>query len=174
MGYVAAFIFGLFLWTLIEYAVHGWLGHQSNTPVAQVHRVHHLDEHRVFAVRAWLPLVVYSIASWFILGPGTAMVTWCGVLAGFIIYEAIHFRIHFRQPKSAFETYLKAHHLLHHRHPDAYFGVTTPVWDLVFGSERLATAEEWAATAAVAPIGGRTNLRRLFVVALNPFTMSSN
>jgi sterol desaturase/sphingolipid hydroxylase (fatty acid hydroxylase superfamily) len=27
-----------------------------------------------------------------------------------------------------------AHHLIHHRHADANFGVTTPVWDVLLGT----------------------------------------
>jgi 4-hydroxysphinganine ceramide fatty acyl 2-hydroxylase len=27
-----------------------------------------------------------------------------------------------------------AHHLIHHHHPDANFGVTTPLWDIVLGT----------------------------------------
>jgi sterol desaturase/sphingolipid hydroxylase (fatty acid hydroxylase superfamily) len=161
--YLYAFAAGLLLWTLIEYAIHGLLSHRLDTRVAQLHAAHHHDPHRVFTIRAWRPLAILWPAAMLIGGwrPATALLT--GALAGFVIYETIHYRIHFRVPRLRLERYLRTRHLLHHqRAPQGFFGVTSPLWDLIFGSEsHRPTIAESAAMDAVPPLTGPTNLRLL-------------
>jgi len=45
------FIFaaGVFTWTLLEYVIHGVLGHAHRTFVTRLHEVHHRDPRAVFA-----------------------------------------------------------------------------------------------------------------------------
>ncbi len=160
----ALFAAGLFAWTLVEYVIHGTLAHAHRTFVTERHMVHHRDPSAVFAIRLW-PLVallwIIGLASW---GFGGPMVFFNGLLLGFAAYEFAHYRIHFRMPANAFEARLRARHLAHHSGvPGAWFGVTTRLWDVVFGSEPEPSRRDalLARAAAVAPLQGPSNFGRI-------------
>jgi dihydroceramide fatty acyl 2-hydroxylase len=155
---------GVFAWTLLEYVIHGVLGHSHRTFVTRLHEVHHRDPRAVFALRSWIPVVLVLALGWAIFGPAPAMIFLGGLGAGFAGYEVIHYRIHFSRPVCALEARLRGRHLAHHfREPDAIFGVTTRLWDVVFGTEPQADRmrELAEAGAAVAPLGGMSNLGRV-------------
>lgn len=164
-GALLIFAAGLFAWTLLEYLIHGTLSHVFATPIASLHDVHHRDPHAVFTVRAWVPVTLVYLAGLAIFGAATGMIFLSGVVAGFIGYEAVHYRIHFARPGSRFEAHLRARHLAHHAlAPNAYFGVTNAVWDRVFGSEPDAARmrELEASVANTPPLAGPTNLGKLW------------
>ena len=58
-----------------------------------------------------------------------------GFVVGYLGYVFTHFAIHkFRKPKN-FLGYVWDHHNLHHfKHDDKAFGVSSPLWDYVFGT----------------------------------------
>jgi dihydroceramide fatty acyl 2-hydroxylase len=158
------FAAGMFAWTLLEYIIHGVLGHAHRTFVTGLHEVHHRDPRAVFALGAWIPtaIVLAGSIAWFGLAAG--VIFYAGIVCGFAVYEYVHYRIHFATPLSAIETRLRARHLAHHlREPDAIFGVTSRIWDVVFGTEpdpdRM--RELAAAGASVAPLSGSSNLGRI-------------
>jgi sterol desaturase/sphingolipid hydroxylase (fatty acid hydroxylase superfamily) len=159
-----AFVGGLFAWTIVEYVIHGVLGHAHRTFVTGLHEVHHRDPHAVFALGAWIPtaVVLAGAISWFGLAPG--VIFYGGIVCGFGVYEYLHYRIHFASPASELEARLRARHLAHHtREPDAIFGVTTRIWDVVFGTEPSPERmrELAAAGARVAVLSGPSNLERV-------------
>ncbi|MGA7870206.1 MAG: sterol desaturase family protein [Candidatus Binatus sp.] len=158
------FAAGLFAWTLVEYVIHGVLGHAHRTFVTPLHDVHHRDPRAVFALGAWIPVALVLVGALVSFGLAPAVILYCGVVAGFAAYEFVHYRIHFANPSCAVEARLRARHLAHHtREPDAIFGVTTRLWDVMFGSEpgpeRM--RELAAAGARLAPLAGSTNLGRV-------------
>jgi hypothetical protein len=161
----AAFVTGLFAWTFIEYVIHAWLSHTFRTFATPFHNAHHRDPRRVFAVKAWAPLaVIWTIAlvTWrFSIG----VMFFSGILAGFALYEWLHYRMHFTVPNRPFESWLRTRHLIHHGHmPHRGFGVTGNLWDLVFGTE-LTRSEDWpfAETAArTSPLNGPSNFNALW------------
>ncbi len=58
-----------------------------------------------------------------------------GTALGYIAYDEIHYLLHNRNPRTAIGRYLRRYHLLHHHAPElARFGVSSPFWDLVFGT----------------------------------------
>lgn len=156
---------GLFAWSFIEYLIHGWLGHTFRTFVSPLHAVHHRDPRAVFAVGAWLPIAAVYLVGLAIFGMASGMVFFSGIVAGFVAYEAIHYRIHFCAPCGWIEAHLRARHLAHHQsNPDAFFGVTSELWDLIFGTEPRGdeASRRLAAAAATAPLAGRSNACKLF------------
>jgi len=160
----AVFAAGLSAWTMVEYLIHGTLAHAHRTIVSERHMVHHRDPSAVFAIRLW-PLVALlwttGLATW---GFGGPMVFCNGFFLGFVAYEFVHYRIHFRMPANAYEARLRARHLAHHMGaPGAWFGVTTRVWDVVFGSEPDAARRDQllARATAVAPLQGPSNFHRI-------------
>jgi len=161
---ILAFGGGLFAWTLVEYVIHGVLGHAHRTFVTPLHDVHHRDPHAVFALGAWIPtaIILAGAIAFFGLAPG--VVFYGGIVCGFAVYEYVHYRIHFANPANAVEERLRARHLAHHAgEPDAIFGVTSRIWDVAFGTEpEPERMRELAAVGGrVAPLAGRSNLARV-------------
>ena len=161
---LASFVAGVFLWTFLEYLIHGWLSHTFRTFAMPLHGVHHRDAHAVFAVRAWIPIAVI----WTILVLRFRCTPWVilfsGILAGFAGYEALHYRIHFRRPCGSVENYLRSRHLVHHLYYANWcFGVTSALWDLAFGTEPMDTAMTALSESMrfKAPLTGRSNLYKL-------------
>ena len=160
IDYGAMFAAGLFAWTLIEYAIHGWVGHLIAAS-APMHLVHHTDPWRVFAIRTWIPIGVVLIACVALWGITPATMVVFGILAGMVVYEGLHYRIHFAQPRGRLEGYLRERHLVHHyRAPKRCFGVTSALWDWVFrsGVEKNEMRQLRASVRDVPPIAGRSNL----------------
>src|SRR5713101_5496497 len=158
------FAAGVFAWTIVEYVVHGVLGHAHRTFVTPLHDVHHRDPRAVFALGAWIPTAIVLIGAFAIFGLAPGVIFYGGLVCGFGVYEFVHYRIHFATPSSATEARLRARHLAHHtREPDAIFGVTTRIWDVVFGTEPPPERmrELAAAGARVAVLSGTSNLGRV-------------
>ena len=158
------FASGMFAWTLLEYVIHGVLGHAHRTFVSGLHEVHHRDPRAVFALGSWVPVMLVIGGAWWIFGAVPGVIFLGGVAAGFAGYEFVHYRIHFSRPVCALEGRLRARHLAHHfKEPDAIFGVTTRLWDVVFGTEpeaeRMLNLSEIG--KAVVPLSGRSNLGRV-------------
>jgi sterol desaturase/sphingolipid hydroxylase (fatty acid hydroxylase superfamily) len=161
---VLIFAAGLFAWTLVEYVIHGVLGHAHRTFVTELHSVHHRDPRAVFAMGAWIPTAVILAGAYVWFGLAAGVIFYGGIVAGFAVYEYLHYRIHFATPANAVEARMRARHLAHHAgDPDAIFGVTTPIWDVVFGTEPEPERmrELAAAGARVAPLSGHSNLGRV-------------
>ncbi len=154
---LALFALGLAVWTLVEYAVHGWLSHRFRTPVGALHFEHHRDARRVFtSPTAWVPLTGVA----FLLLPAALAL---GLFCGFLHYEYVHWRLHFRTPKSARERRLRVHHLAHHAcDAKAYYGVTTRFWDRVFGTLPGTWRADYARVGDRAVVRGPSNLGTLW------------
>jgi dihydroceramide fatty acyl 2-hydroxylase len=160
---------GMFAWTFLEYAIHGWMSHRFVTFATPLHQVHHRDPAAVFAVGAWLPTAVVLASLLIVFGTTPAIVFVCGLMVGFVVYEAVHYRLHFVSPASRYEERIRTRHLAHHlAMTDRCLGVTSPLWDRVFGTEPR--QHEMTAIAArlgaVEPIAGRSNLGRIIDAAV--------
>ena len=167
---VISFGAGLLSWTLLEYAIHGWMAHLSDTFVTPVHAVHHRDHSAVFAIGTWLPVLAILVLLLAFFGRAPGVVFYFGLLCGFVAYEIVHYRIHFASTLMPFERHLRDHHLVHHlRRPRMCLGVVTRFWDQVFGTEPA--PEELAALYTsvrnVRPLSGPSNLHRLVSMLLS-------
>jgi dihydroceramide fatty acyl 2-hydroxylase len=165
---VVLFADGVLAWSFVEYAIHGWLGHRFRTFATPLHAVHHQDPHAVFTVGAWIPVTTVTLAAVAIFGNSTGVYGFYGLVAGFVLYEVIHYRIHFAHPSNRFEERLRGRHLAHHlRVPDAIFGVTNALWDHAFGTEPAADELRRIelAAATLPPLTGESNWRRAFTLA---------
>jgi len=161
---VSLFLLGGLLWPLIEYGIHAFLSHRFRTFVSLLHWAHHEDPRAVFtSPLAWLPAIL--VVSWgavWTLGWTSGMALTGGAALGFARYERLHWRIHFRRPRSAREARRRDHHLAHHYvDPSAYHGVTTRFWDRVFGSLPAHSARDYRQVAQRAPLEGSSNWGRL-------------
>ena len=160
----ALFVLGIFLWTFLEYLIHGWLSHTFQTFATPLHFVHHRDAHDVFTIRAWLPIAAVWTIAVLLLAWSPWVILLSGMVAGFAGYEAVHYRIHFCRPRGRTEDYLRCRHLVHHEYnPHQCFGVTSAVWDLAFGTEAMGNevAALYQSMRTRPLLTGRTNLHKL-------------
>lgn len=59
-----------------------------------------------------------------------------GALSGYLCYDMIHYYIHFGSPRNSYFYHLKRYHYNHHfANQDQGFGISSPFWDLVFGTK---------------------------------------
>lgn len=147
----AFFALGLFIWTLVEYGLHRCLFHLDyylpDNRVAitlhfLLHGIHHylpMDKYRLvmpptlFAVLAAPFWKLAHTVFFFDWSMGTAV--YCGAILGYILYDLTHYFLHHAQlPKLYHET--KKWHMQHHfMDYENGFGVTSRLWDTVFGTE---------------------------------------
>ena len=133
---------GAAAWTLLEYLIHDRLGHRSplHNPFGIEHMAHHATTS--YFAPAWKKALAAMIV---ISGTGAALAPLMGRQAAFAfatgltgmyaLYEIIHRRTHTHAPRGRYGRFLRRHHFYHHFHdPRANFGVTSPFWDLVFGT----------------------------------------
>jgi sterol desaturase/sphingolipid hydroxylase (fatty acid hydroxylase superfamily) len=150
-GYINAvnapllFVAGLLAFTLIEYIMHRFLFHlQPKTDKQEkfaytVHGVHHdypKDKDRL-AMPPPLSIVISALffgLYWLIMG-NLVYGFLPGFLMGYASYLWVHYMVHaFKPPKNFFKV-LWVHHGIHH-YKDQHnaFGVSSPLWDVVFGT----------------------------------------
>lgn len=133
---------GIALWTLLEYAIHRFVFHHRalGRAAARDHIQHHAAVDffapalRKVAIAVPVLAGICALAS---LPLGLALGTSVplGVAIGWVVYEVIHRRIHTSAPLGRYGAWARRHHLLHHfGRADSNHGVTTPIWDLAFGT----------------------------------------
>ncbi|HKZ03735.1 MAG TPA: sterol desaturase family protein [Pyrinomonadaceae bacterium] len=155
-GLSKAFIFvllasGLLSWGLIEYALHRFIFHldagsiSGRKVVYAAHLSHHENPKSTDSLFASLQISApiaagYWLLAWAVLGTWrAASYLFIGLIAGYFCYEWLHFQAHHRKPRLRLFRYLKKYHLMHHyRTPGLRFGVTSPLFDLVFRTLRPA------------------------------------
>jgi dihydroceramide fatty acyl 2-hydroxylase len=151
---------GWLAWPFVEYLVHGVLSHRYRTLVSPLHWGHHREPRAVFtSPYAWVPsaLAFYVIAA-LLVGAAPAAFFSVGVLAGFIRYEQVHWRIHFREPRNSRERLRRDHHLAHHFvDPKSYHGVTTRLCDRLFGTLPANHARDYERASRRPPLQGASN-----------------
>ena len=144
-GMILLFISGMFFFTLVEYLMHRYLYHlpasgpTSEKIVYTMHGVHHdypKDKTRL-AMPPVLSLIISTLL--FVIYRGIMGDYVFGFLAGFLmgytIYLAIHYSIHRVRVPNNFLKVLWHHHSIHHyRETDRAYGVTSTLWDRVFGT----------------------------------------
>jgi sterol desaturase/sphingolipid hydroxylase (fatty acid hydroxylase superfamily) len=142
MTFTLAFIIGIIGWTLCEYVLHRYVGH-SKKAIGGFTREHlshhsagdyfmpHLKKIRV-SLQMLIPLAIISI---FIFGGEQGSGFALGFALFFMVYEVLHKRAHTHAPRTSYGRWLRRHHFYHHfSAPRKNFGVTTPLWDVVFRS----------------------------------------
>ena len=146
-GAAALICAGLLTWGLYEYAVHRWVLHREpkaegfNLPGNLTHLRHHADPNSLQRLNVQLgesvPVcVVYVLAAWALTGSWQAAThLFTGLIAGYFYYEYLDFQAHHGTSRGRLTRYFRKYHLQHH-HYDATvrFGVTSPLFDYLFGT----------------------------------------
>jgi sterol desaturase/sphingolipid hydroxylase (fatty acid hydroxylase superfamily) len=142
---LAQLVGGVVVWTLVEYVLHRWVFHyEPRTRWGQrlhflAHGVHHdypRDSTRlVMPPAVSVPLAVVFWGAFQFVGGSRAEGLFAGFAMGYVLYDTIHFATHHWSMRGPLGRALKRYHLRHHYHDDAAgFGVSTPLWDVVFGT----------------------------------------
>jgi len=144
-----SFLIGIVLWTFTEYTMHRFVFHYEpkSEAVQKVfflfHGVHHaqpqLKTRLVMPPIVSIPMAIIFYALFtLVFGvllnlPYLVAPTFSGFIVGYLIYDMIHYATHHFPMRSGYLKYLKRYHMLHHfKTPSARFGVSSPVWDVVF------------------------------------------
>jgi hypothetical protein len=80
-----------------------------------------------------------SLMVWALVMPVLGSLNAAGFATGlalmYLFYEMVHRLIHRHPPRSRYGRWLRIHHVHHHFHnPKTNLGVTSPIWDKVFGT----------------------------------------
>ena len=142
---------GVFTWSLLEYVLHRYVFHIQiplrNPRLREIVNASHLAHHASprnpakVLVHPLYGLVVSSLLYGVVYGllrnSFSAAGVLVGVWAGFLYYEAVHYRVHFSLSGSGFIARQRRAHFYHHfTNNRVCFGVTSPVWDYVFKTQR--------------------------------------
>jgi sterol desaturase/sphingolipid hydroxylase (fatty acid hydroxylase superfamily) len=138
--WLAAAIAGAGSWTLVEYLLHRFVFHRMPL-IADLHHAHHAAPRAYVGTPTWASLLilagVFFVPIWRVFSLNIAFGAISGLITGWLWYGMVHHIIHHRRPRRL-ATALKVashRHFLHHS-PYVFgnFGVTTAVWDRVFGT----------------------------------------
>lgn len=130
---------GLLGWTLIEYLLHRVLFHHAPI-LSKIHQSHHHAPQELIGTPAWASMLVGLIAvaspSWEFLGFRLATAATAGLVSGYLWYVFVHHASHHLRPRRGSYLYwARMRHARHHHLSDSgNFGVTTAIWDHVFGT----------------------------------------
>ncbi|MBX3200969.1 MAG: sterol desaturase family protein [Labilithrix sp.] len=138
---------GLVVWTLTEYFLHRYVFHWTkDTPWGRrvhflLHGVHHdypNDGDRLvmpLLTSAPLAVIFYSLFYVAFGGMRYAEPFFAGFVVGYLAYDGTHYAVHHFKQTSRIGKFLRRHHMLHHHADhDGGFGVSSPIWDYVFGT----------------------------------------
>lgn len=152
---IIAFVIGFFFFTLVEYFIHRYAYHMDeSTPFRKkmvyiMHGMHH-DHPKDKARLAMPPFLSIILAAGFFLIYRLTMGEFgmpftAGFIAGYATYLCIHYSVHAFRPPKNFLKILWVHHAIHHyQNPDVAYGVSSPLWDIVFRTmpEKKSTQKE--------------------------------
>lgn len=145
------FVAGWLVWSLTEYLMHRFVFHYH--PKSQrmqkffylFHGVHH-DQPMCKTRLVMPPAVSVPLAAVFyglfvlvvdvILGAGYWVAPlFSGFIMGYLAYDMTHYATHHFPVKKGYFAFVRKQHMRHHvQTPDMRFGVSSPLWDIVFGT----------------------------------------
>jgi sterol desaturase/sphingolipid hydroxylase (fatty acid hydroxylase superfamily) len=150
---LAMVIGAVLVWTFIEYVLHRFVFHfKPRTPFQErvlfmIHEVHHLQPNCKTRLVMPLPVsgaisVLFYLLFRGLVGNVLGMPDWvislfAGALLGYVAYDMTHYAVHHFPIRNRLFKALKRHHMLHHfDDPATRYGVTSPVWDYVFKTQK--------------------------------------
>lgn len=136
----------LFTWTFVEYVLHRFVFHFEGESAWTkrfhfiLHGLHHEDpQDPTRLVMPPFPAVVIAAVCLgifrLILGPVYCEPFFAFFVIGYLCYDYTHFAVHHFRPRTPIGRYLKQSHMVHHFvNPQSRWGVSSPLWDVVFGT----------------------------------------
>ncbi|XP_044515301.1 fatty acid 2-hydroxylase, partial [Gracilinanus agilis] len=151
------FVLGLLAWSAIEYILHRFVFHMkppaSNHYLIMFHFLIHGQHHKspyddsrlVFPpVAASVVVVFLYLLLGLLLPEAIAGIIFTGGLLGYIIYDMMHYYLHYGSPSKGTYLYeMKVYHVKHHFEcQKSGFGVSSKIWDRSFHTLIPETSEK--------------------------------
>ena len=145
---IILFFIGLIAFTWVEYNMHRYVFHMKvYTEVRKklqytIHGVHHefpKDKDRL----AMPPLLSITIATILLLLFKVAMGDFVfaflpGFMVGYAYYLSVHYMVHaYPPPKNLLKALWVNHSVHHYKDGEVVFGVSSPLWDYIYGTMEL-------------------------------------
>lgn len=142
---VIFFLVGMFCWTLVEYILHRFLFHmvgesdRAQRIIYVMHGNHHhfpRDKERLFMP----PVPSFIIAAilfclFYLLMEKYVFMFFPGFILGYLMYGTMHYAIHaWNPPFKWMKPLWRNHHLHHYKNEGKGYGVSTTLWDRIFGT----------------------------------------
>ncbi len=147
---IITFIFGMFFWSFFEYLIHRYAFHfaakseRATKIVYIIHGNHHeypRDKERLFMPPVPSLILAVTIFSFMYFTANLAGLKefifpfFPGFLTGYLIYGSMHYAIHaWNPPFKWMKPLWRNHHLHHYKEQEKGFGVSSTLWDHVFGT----------------------------------------
>jgi sterol desaturase/sphingolipid hydroxylase (fatty acid hydroxylase superfamily) len=142
---LATFLAGIFFWTFFEYMAHRFLFHWITDSdwgkkfTYTLHGNHHhfpRDKQRLFMPP--VPSLIFSsiiFGIMYLIMGANSLMFFPGFLLGYLIYGSMHYAIHaWNPPFKWMKPLWRNHHLHHYKNEHLGFGVSSTLWDHVFGT----------------------------------------
>ncbi|MBL0181138.1 MAG: sterol desaturase family protein [Chitinophagaceae bacterium] len=147
---ILLFFAGTLSWSLFEYTIHRFVFHYASENkramriVYIIHGNHHeypRDKERLFMppvpsllISSTLFVIMYGAAS--LIGlPVYTFAFFPGFVLGYLMYGTMHYAIHaWNPPFKWMKPLWRNHHLHHYKNVELGFGVSSTLWDHVFGT----------------------------------------
>jgi sterol desaturase/sphingolipid hydroxylase (fatty acid hydroxylase superfamily) len=144
-----ALLVGWFCWGFFEYTFHRFALHYSadtavRPPGNETHLAHHRDPQAL--ERLYVPLhegapiaLLYFLGATYLTGSWQiATFLYAGFMFGYLFYELLDYEAHHGKSRGQLMRYFKKYHMQHH-HADenSRYGVTSPVFDYLFGTYHI-------------------------------------
>ncbi len=146
------FLVGMLTFSLFEYALHRVVFHglmrladrdpRYRFMAFMAHGYHHEfpnDRSRLVMppMISWPLGLMFAVVYYAAFGPARFFPVLAGTMVGYIAYDWVHYYTHHFHPTWRLGKWVRAYHLRHHfQDHDAFFGISSPLWDLVFGTFR--------------------------------------
>jgi sterol desaturase/sphingolipid hydroxylase (fatty acid hydroxylase superfamily) len=144
------FLLGMFFWTFFEYILHRFVFHffaeseDARKIVYVIHGNHHeypRDRERLFMppvpsiiLASVVFMLMYFAAQLFDTGD-YVFAFFPGFIIGYLMYGSMHYAIHaWNPPYTWMKPLWRNHHLHHYKNEERGFGVSTTLWDRLFGT----------------------------------------
>ena len=135
-------VLGLAIWTLAEYLIHRF-GFHHMPGLKPVHLQHHAEPMGLHGSPALVTVMVFALLAfaplWYLIGMAYAAALTAGLMLGYLAYVAVHYAVHHVSGlgpgwiRPRLRMLIRAHAVHHHKF-ECNFGVTTTLWDRVFGT----------------------------------------
>ena len=142
MELVIAFALGGLLWQFAEYVIHRFLGHvvKFNNLFKIEHDRHHREVHYfsplIYKFISAIPISITLISFIQVFTSLEFAITFTiGFIVLYLWYEYLHWSLHISPPRTSYGRFVRKHHFTHHFvSPNINHGVTSPIFDLLFGT----------------------------------------
>jgi dihydroceramide fatty acyl 2-hydroxylase len=142
-----ALVFSLFEYGLHRVVFHGLIGLAEKNPkfrftAFMAHGYHHEfpnDRSRLVMppMISWPLAAIFFAVYRLLLGPDLYLPLLAGTMAGYIAYDWVHYYTHHFHPRTRLGKWVRAYHLRHHfQDHNAFFGISSPLWDVAFRTYR--------------------------------------